>query len=160
MKPSTFNPFPSSIRSSKAPEFYDRKFRSPPKQTATTNANSRSPIFINESLMDPNDMKQMREMRFQALQEAIKGVYHHIIDDEILGTMKEDSSSTDFINQRVKEIFEEVIESDREIYIEKLMSQYTYMKAMYKQLEDEMRKVSSLFEFLGFLRFLVFFGFF
>ena len=55
--------------------------------------------------------------------------------------MKEDSSSTDFVSQRVKEIFEEVIEKDREIYIEKMMSQYTYMKGMFKQMEDELHKV-------------------
>lgn len=83
----------------------------------------------------------MRDMRFQSLQETIKGVYHQILEDELLSAMKEDSSSTDFVNQRVKEIFEEVIENDREIYIEKLMSQYTYMKTMYKQLEEDLRKV-------------------
>lgn len=144
MKTSTFGSYPTNtVRSAKPSDFFDRKNRSPPKTTSTLNVHSRSPIFINESNLniDPNDIKQMRDMRFQSLQETIKGVYHQILEDELLSAMKEDSSSTDFVNQRVKEIFEEVIENDREIYIEKLMSQYTYMKTMYKQLEEDLRKV-------------------
>ena len=119
---------------------YDSKSRSPNKSYL-----SRSPIFINEGPPPPQDtyeLRALREQRFQSLEETIKGVYQQILDDELLGAMREDSSSTDFVAQRVKEIFEEVVENEREIYIEKLLSQYNYMKNMYKQLEDELRKVS------------------
>ena len=142
MKPTqTFGAFPTNLRSTKATDLFDRKYRSPGKQNQTSNGPSRSPIFINETIDPNNEMKQMRDMRFQSLQETIKSVYHQILEDELLVAMKEDSSSTDFVSQRVKEIFEEVIEKDREIYIEKMMSQYTYMKGMFKQMEDELHKV-------------------
>lgn len=133
----TFNPNPS----------FNSYQRSPPRPPPNpSGSHSRSPIFINEpfsAAMDPLELKTQREFRFQALQEAIKGVYNQILEDELLNAMKEDSSSTEFLNQRVKEIFEEVIESDREIYIDKLMSQYSYMKTMYKQMEEEMRRLTK-----------------
>lgn len=95
--------------------------------------------------IDSYELRNLRELRLQALQDTIRGVYQQILDDELLGAMKEEASSKDFMSQRVKEIFEEVIESEREMYIDKLLSQYNYMKNMYKQLEDELRKVFSLF---------------
>jgi len=137
MKSVPFVPYQSKYQL-KTHEF-DSKSRSPSKSYL-----SRSPNFINEASgqnPDCHELRNLREIRFQALQETIKGVYQQIMEDELLVAMKEDSSSTDFVNQRVKEIFDEVIENEREIYIDKIMSQYSYMKGMYKQLEDELRKV-------------------
>lgn len=102
------------------------------------------PILTRASNMLPElnmESVQLRESRFQALKESIKSVYNQIQEDELLGAMKEDSSSIEFLNQRIKEIFEEVIETDREAYIEKLISQYTYIKGLYKTMEDDFRKV-------------------
>ena len=131
MKSTSYVPYPS--------KYSDPKVRSPNKSYL-----SRSPIFVNEggpAPVDNYELRNLRELRFQALQETIKGVYQQVLEDELLGAMKEDASSTDFVTQRVKEVFEEVIESEREIYIDKLLSQYSYMKGMYKQLEEELRKV-------------------
>jgi hypothetical protein len=89
----------------------------------------------------------LREARFQALKETIKSVFNHIQEDELLGAMKEDTTSFEFLNQRVKEIFEEVIENEREAYIEKLIGQYNYVKGLFKNMEDEMKKVGLLFSY-------------
>lgn len=123
-----------------------------PQRAPPPNPSSRSPIFIREGATSPNvnfdqyELKSQKDARFQALQETIKSVYSQILEDELLHAMKEDSSSTEFLHQRVKEIFEEVIENDREIYIEKLMTQYSYVKNLYKQLEDELRRTAKELE--------------
>ena len=83
----------------------------------------------------------LREARFQTLKETIKSVYNQIQEDELLGAMREDITSFEFMNQRVKEIFEEVVENEREVYIEKLIGQYNYVKGLYKNMEDEFKKV-------------------
>ena len=87
----------------------------------------------------------------------VKTVYQRIISDELLLTMKDDPTSLEFVNQRVREIFEEVITNDREIILEKIYKQYSYLKVEYKKIEEEKKQVflnrTSFVEKCGFLMF-------
>ena len=85
--------------------------------------------------------KNFYEMRMQALQESIKDAVYQIINDDLLKTMKEDSTSFEFSHQRIKEIFEDVISNDREVIIEKLTMQYSNLKNEYAKCEEEKNKV-------------------
>lgn len=55
--------------------------------------------------------------------------------------MKQDCTSQEFVFQRVKEMFEETVISEREVLIEKLSSQYAYLKMEYNKMESDKRKV-------------------
>ena len=55
--------------------------------------------------------------RFFALKASISEVYSRIIHDEILQTLAKNAFSQDHFPDRVKEVFAEVIENDREAYL-------------------------------------------
>ena len=105
-----------------------------------------------ESLIKDQDeriqiIKNFYEKRIEVLKEDVKMVYQKIISDDLFHTMKEDPTSLEFVNMRVREIFEEVINNDREIILEKIYKQYAYLKAEYKKLEEEKKKVAKLLFF-------------
>lgn len=59
--------------------------------------------------------------------------------------MKENPISQEYIHQRVRELFEEIVLSEREVIIDKLSSQYTFLKAEFAKVENERRRV-NIFE--------------
>lgn len=80
------------------------------------------------------NMKQLYEMRFLALQESVKEAISKIFEDELLLTMKSDFTSAEYINQRIAEIFLDLVNGDREAIIEKLSYQYACLKTDYSNL--------------------------
>ena len=94
---------------------------------------------------DPDDriqiIKGFYEKRLENLKEDIKLVYQRLSSDELMLTMKEDPTSVEFLNQRVREIFDEVISNDREIILEKVYKQYANIKSEYRKLEEEKKRV-------------------
>lgn len=98
---------------------------------------------------DPDDriqiIKGFYEKRLENLKEDIKLVYQRLTSDELLLTMKEDPTSVEFLNQRVREIFDEVISNDREIILEKIYKQYANIKSEYRKLEEEKKRVEPFF---------------
>ncbi|KAL4511780.1 hypothetical protein ABPG72_012625 [Tetrahymena utriculariae] len=87
-----------------------------------------------------NSMRELYEMRFQTLQETIRDVYEKVIKDDLIQTMKDNPISQEYIHQRVRELFEEIVLSEREVIIDKLSSQYTFLKAEFSKLENEKRR--------------------
>lgn len=82
-------------------------------------------------------MKNFYEMRFQTLQETMSGSYKRVLQDEILTTMVRDSTTVSYLEDRVKELFKEIIENEREVLIEKLGLQYSELKFHYQELEKK-----------------------
>jgi hypothetical protein len=87
-------------------------------------------------------LKGIYEMRIQTLQESIKNAFKLVQSDELIDTMRQDLTSGEFINQRVREIIDECINSDREALIEKLTQQFSLLKAEYAKLEQENNRVN------------------
>ena len=56
----------------------------------------------------------MYEARVLSLQSSIKDCYNKILNDELIRTMKRNPISNEFIVDRVKEIYFEVVHNDRE----------------------------------------------
>jgi hypothetical protein len=54
-------------------------------------------------------MKNFYEMRFQTLQETMANSYRKVWQDEILTTMIRDTTTFNYIEDRVKELFKEII---------------------------------------------------
>lgn len=96
---------------------------------------------VSESDDRLQNIKSFYEKRLELLKEDIKLVYQSIVSDDLLRTMREDPTSVEFVSQRVREIFDEVITNDREALLEKVYRQYTALKSDYRKLEDDKKKV-------------------
>ncbi len=55
----------------------------------------------------------------------------------MIETMKKDPISSEFVHQRIKELFQEIVFSERQVIIEKLSSQYAYVKAQFTKLQQD-----------------------
>ena len=65
-------------------------------------------------------MRSFYEMKYETLYQTVKESLEKILTDELLDTMKQDQTSQEFIWQRVREMFEDVVISEREVLIEKI----------------------------------------
>lgn len=61
-------------------------------------------------------------MKYNTLAESIREMYTKIMNDDLITTLKKDPISAEYLETRVKELFEEIIFSEREVIIEKLAS--------------------------------------
>jgi len=86
-------------------------------------------------------LKQIYETRVQALSEGVKDAFRLIQNDDLIDTMRQDRTSEEFVNQRVKEIIEECINSDRESLMERLSHEVAELRGEYVKLEQENSKV-------------------
>lgn len=98
-------------------------------------------------------VKQIYETRVTSLQDSLKQLFELVQNDPLVNTMKQDPSSFEFANQRIKEILEDFLNSEREYVIEKLSTQYSLLKAEYQKVQAELAKV-QLPLFWGFLTYL------
>lgn len=64
-----------------------------------------------------------------------------ILGDDLIETMRQDSTSQEYVFQRVREMFEDIVISEREVLVDKLSSQYSYLKMEFNKLETDKRKV-------------------
>lgn len=78
----------------------------------------------------------LHSQRFEALKDDISAVYQRICADELLKTMNQDPISLEFVTQRVKEIFEEVICSEREVFLENSLRQVAKLTEKNQQLQE------------------------
>ena len=72
-------------------------------------------------------------MKQETLHNAIQKLYATILQDDLLKTLKQDATTAEFILERVRELFEDVIGSERELMIERLGHQLTDMKVEYSK---------------------------
>ena len=73
-------------------------------------------------------MQTLYEERLRSLHEQVRSLYSELERDEIVRTMKDDATCSDFLQQRVKEIVEESLASEREAFIEKLSQEVAFLK--------------------------------
>lgn len=88
-------------------------------------------------------MQGMYELRYQSLEDAIAGVYDRIRKDELLPTMFNDRVTSLHIQDRVKEIFSEVVAEERELIFKKMGSQIASLKF---ENEEQARVIKRLKE--------------
>ena len=75
--------------------------------------------------------------QYQTLQMTISDAYKKVLQDEILTTMIGDKTTIPFIEERVKELFIEIIGNEREVLIEKLGLQLSDLNFHYGELKKK-----------------------
>ena len=70
-------------------------------------------------------MQKFYEMKQETLHDAIQQVYTAVLQDDLLKSLKKDATTAEFILERVRELFEEIVTSERELLIERLGQQLT-----------------------------------
>lgn len=76
-------------------------------------------------------------MRYQTLHETISSSYKKVLQDEMLSTFIRDSTTVNYLEDRVKELFKEIVDNEREVVIQKIGLEYTEMKFNYQELEKK-----------------------
>ncbi len=66
-------------------------------------------------------VKNLYEKRLDIFSESLIRILEQVESDELINTLKQDSSTSNFIFLRAKEILEEHFQSDRELFIKELM---------------------------------------
>ena len=55
----------------------------------------------------------LQKNQYQTLQNTVADAYKHVLNDEILTTMIGDKTTIPFIEERVKELFVEIVNNER-----------------------------------------------
>ena len=86
-------------------------------------------------------MKQFYQMRLRSFEDSITKLYQKLFDDELMKTLKKDTISADFIYERVKELFQEILTGDKEILLTNITGQYAMLKHELRRVEAERNEV-------------------
>jgi len=86
-------------------------------------------------------LRKWYETRVKSLSDDIKNAFVLIQKDMLIDTMKQDAASGEYINQRVREIIDDCISNDREVLLEKMALQCSYLKNEFSNSEHEHMKV-------------------
>lgn len=89
-------------------------------------------------------LKEMFDARIETVEESIKKAFELIQTDNLIDTLKQDATTSEYVYDRVKEIVETCIKNDREALIERVCQQYANLKSEYYKLEQENIKVRNL----------------
>lgn len=88
-------------------------------------------------------LQHLYEMRVEALGEGIKEAFRLVRTDDLIDTMRQDETSEEFVNQRVREIIEECINGNKEALIDKLSHEVAELHGEFAKLENENTKVKD-----------------
>jgi|APCry1669189000_1035189.scaffolds.fasta_scaffold577328_1 hypothetical protein len=58
-------------------------------------------------------------------------IYKKVIEDDLIETMKADTTSQEYVWHRIVELFEEIFHGERERLFEKVSDQYAMLKTDY-----------------------------
>jgi len=94
-----------------------------------------------ESSSRYQQLREFYEMRLREFGDTIANTVSSITNDPLLITMKGEATSQQFIQQRIQEIIEECLYSDREALIKQLSHQNSALEADFHKLEIEYEKV-------------------
>ena len=86
-------------------------------------------------------MKHFYQLRLRNFEESLSKLYTRLFDDELMKTLKKDAISADFIHERVREIFQEILSNDKEILLTNITAQYANLKHELKRVESERNEV-------------------
>lgn len=98
-----------------------------------------------ESNLMYSQLKHLYEARLETLAQGISDAFRLVQSDELIDTMRQDMTSEEYVNQRVREIIEECINSNREALMEQLSQQIVDLHLEYGRLENENVKVNINF---------------
>lgn len=87
------------------------------------------------------NLKQFYNLRLQNFEQGLETLYTKILDDELFKTLKKDALTIDFVHDRVKELMEEVMNSQNEIMINNMNIQNSRLKDEIRSLELEKQEV-------------------
>ncbi len=88
-----------------------------------------------------HQLKDFYEMRLKELSETLANTATAIANDSLLLTMRDETTSQQFFPQRVREIIEECIHSDREALIQHLSNQYALLEEESSSIEQDYERV-------------------
>lgn len=70
----------------------------------------------------------------------VPAIYQQVVSDEVASTLKKSAISVEFYGERVKEIIEEALLSEKEVVIEKYMQEIAELKANLSEMHAEHTK--------------------
>jgi len=85
----------------------------------------------------------MFELKYQSLHDSILSVFDRIKRDEILSTMFNDRTTSTHLEERVKEIFSEVVAEERELIFKKLGTQIANLKFENEELNRKLERLKN-----------------
>ena len=88
-------------------------------------------------------MYGMFELKYQSLHDSILSVFERIKKDEILSAMVNDRTSSIHLQDRVKQIFSEVVAEQRELIFKKMGTQITNLKFENEELARQLKKIKE-----------------
>lgn len=88
-------------------------------------------------------MYSMFELKYQSLNDSILSVFDRIQKDELLSTMLNDRTTSIHIQDRVKEIFSEVVQEAREIIVMRMGTQITNLKFENEELHRQIKRLKD-----------------
>jgi DNA-binding GntR family transcriptional regulator len=88
-------------------------------------------------------MYNMFELKYQSLQDSILSVFDRIKKDELLSTMLNDRTSSIHLEDRVREIFGEVVAEERELIFKKLGTQIANLKFENEELSRQLKRLKE-----------------
>ena len=88
-------------------------------------------------------MYGMFELKYQSLHDSILSVFELIKKDEILSTMLNDRTSSIHLQDRVKQIFSEVVAEQRELIFNKMGTQIINLKSENEKLSRQLKKIKQ-----------------
>ena len=98
-----------------------------------------------ESNLMYSQLKHLYDARVEALTQGIRDAFCLVQNDELIETMRQDLTSEEYVNQRVREIIEECINSNREALMEQLSQQIVDLHLQFGKLENENIRVNRNF---------------
>ena len=81
------------------------------------------------------------ELRLESVKESISRAVTSVLEDDLLATMREESTSRGFIVERVKEIFIETINNDKDALLDSLSKEMADFKAEVTKLQEDKSRV-------------------
>jgi len=88
-------------------------------------------------------LNQVYENRIRSLGEEVRRAYVNLQGDDILNTMKDDPSSSEFAEQRIREIIEDSLSSEQERFIQNLANENAQLRSELTQVQSENHQQSE-----------------
>lgn len=141
-KPTTFEKFSTEspyIKSISPSKYLSNAYQKSYKTQETYNTKTDIDDDYNEKI---STMRHFYQMRLMGFEDSLNKLYQRLFDDELMKTLKKDAISADFIYERVKELFQEILNSDKEILLTNITTQYANLKSELRRVEGEKNEVN------------------
>ena len=90
------------------------------------------------------NVQNLYEERLKHMQGCLQALYYRVMTDEIANTMRENALSHEFLLDRVREIIEEHLRSEKELHIENLMQELAALRSELAGAQQQLRAQAQL----------------